>query len=89
MPLVSVSRKHHVSMGNYEWVEFGVEVNLESDEYESVTEALISAREMADEAILGDIEEAVESTAEADSYIHLHPHVYKPPVVTNKRKGRN
>lgn len=74
---VTRSRKHHVSMGNYEWTEFGAEVTLSSEDYEEGTtpEELGAAADEAVEGLLHeDIVLAFDQTDEPDkTFIALHP----------------
>lgn len=73
--IVRKSVKHHVSMGNFEWIEFGGEVEISSDEFPQA-KTLRALEKIADdfleESVAADIEEALLNTAEDKSYIHLY-----------------
>ena len=56
---ITKSRKFHVSMGNFEWTEFGAEADISSDDF-------------LDRAIAADVEEARVNTDEPKSFIHLY-----------------
>lgn len=70
------SVKHHVSMGNYEWVEFGAEVTLDTDEpgFGFTPEELHAfVDEQLDIALSEELKQAHALTDEDKSYVHIHP----------------
>lgn len=68
------SVKHHVSMGNYEWVEFGAEVTLDSQELKmSYDEIHAVADDQLVIALAEELQRAHALTDEDKSYIHIHP----------------
>jgi hypothetical protein len=72
---ITRSAKHHVSMGNFEWVEFGAEIEVDSDDLpgpQSADTLENFATEYLATALAADVEEARLNTAEAKSYIHLY-----------------
>lgn len=73
--IVRKSVMHHVSMGNFEWVEFGGEVEVSTEEFPKAR-TLADLEKIADDflekSIAVDIEEARMNTAEDKSYIHLY-----------------
>ena len=72
MATITKSVKHHVSMGNYEWVEIGAEVTV-SDESVSYDELITHADELLAEAVEADLKQAHMLTDEQKSYVHIHP----------------
>ena len=86
MAEVTRSRKHHVAMGNYEWVEFAASVKITNEDMPDATEAEMykRAEQALDLALRGDLEMAASLTAEEDSYVLEHP-VNKAPL----KKGKN
>lgn len=71
---ITRSAKHHVSMGNFEWIEFGAEVTLDSDEFpDGVSLDLLEATAVSylADALADDVEEARRNTDVPNSYIHL------------------
>jgi hypothetical protein len=69
------SQKHHVSMGNYEWVEFGYEVEVSKEDVpraKSLDDLDKVATAQIEKALAADIEEARLNTGEESSYIHLY-----------------
>lgn len=73
--IVRKSVKHHVSMGNFEWVEFGGEVEISSDEFPQAKN-LRALEKIADDfleqSIAADLEEARLNTDEDKSYVHIY-----------------
>lgn len=72
---ITRSAKHHVSMGNFEWVEFGAEITVDSDELpgaQSLDTLESLATSYLSTALADDIEEARLNTAEDKSYVHLY-----------------
>ncbi|MFE2100866.1 hypothetical protein [Streptomyces sp. NPDC059468] len=62
-------------MGNFEWVEFSFEVDIDSDDFpkaRSVEDLDKIATDQISKALAADIEEARLNTAEKNSYIHLY-----------------
>ncbi|MER5754316.1 hypothetical protein [Streptomyces sp. NPDC002088] len=62
-------------MGNFEWVEFGAEITVDSDELpgaQSLDTLENFAQSYLDSALTADVEEARLNTAEDKSYIHLY-----------------
>lgn len=69
------SQKHHVSMGNFEWVEFGYEVDISTDDFpkaRTLDDLDKVATDQITKALAADIEEARLNTGEASSYVHLY-----------------
>lgn len=72
---ITRSAKHHVSMGNFEWVEFGAEITVDSEELpglQSADSLETFASEYLATALAADVEESRLNTAEDKSYIHLY-----------------
>jgi hypothetical protein len=69
------SAKHHVSMGNFEWVEFSESVEIDSDDFpnaKSLKDLHKIAVDYIHDSLANDIEESRLNTAEDESYIHLY-----------------
>jgi len=89
MAEVTRSLKHHVSMGNYEWVEYGATVSLTpADLPEGVESDFASMLDFADEvlqnALAPDIQDAWATTADDKSFVGMHPLNTEPT-----KKGKN
>ncbi|MFE9525210.1 hypothetical protein [Streptomyces sp. NPDC006631] len=73
--IITRSAKHHVSMGNFEWVEFGAEVTINSEELpgpQSLDTLEALATDYLATSLAADVEEARLNTGENKSYIHLY-----------------
>lgn len=72
---ITRSANHHVSMGNFEWVEFSASVEIDSDNFpkaRTLQDLDKIAVDYIHDALAADIEEARLNTAEDKSYIHLY-----------------
>ena len=87
---ITRSIKHRVSMGNYEWIEYGASVTILLDGERAYEDALDEAEAALAHASESDLKAAAELTAERDSFVHVHPLVDQTPNTeqTNK-KGRH
>jgi hypothetical protein len=62
-------------MGNFEWVEFGAEITVDSEEFpaaKTLGDLDTIASEYLVTSLAADIEEARLNTAENKSYVHLY-----------------
>lgn len=72
---ITKSRKLHVSMGNFEWVEFGAEAEITSDDYpdaRTLDDLDAIADDFLDRTLAADVEEARLNTDEPKSFIHVY-----------------
>lgn len=72
---ITRSASHHVSMGNFEWVEFSASVEIDADDFpkaRTLTDLDKIAVDYLHDALAADIEESRLNTAETKSYIHLY-----------------
>lgn len=86
MAAITKTVKHHVSMGNYEFVEFEASVTLTVPPnavgkvgQDEIALAFADADSMLHDALADDLKDAWEYTTEADSYVGVLPINYTPP----------
>jgi hypothetical protein len=82
---ITKSRRFHVNLGNFEWVEFGGDVTLDTEVDDEVADmdtadVLAVADEILSTAFVEDLRQAHEITDEEDSFVHL--------VVQPAKKGK-
>jgi hypothetical protein len=72
---IKKTRKFHVSMGNFEWVEFGAEADISTDDFpkaKTLQDLDRIADQFMDQSLAADLEEARVNTDEGNSFIHLY-----------------
>lgn len=67
---VTYSQKHHVNMGTYEWVELAASVTVAPDDPSETTTHLIeAARAAVTRQLAVDLERAIVTTGEEETYV--------------------
>lgn len=67
--IFSKSVKHHVSMGNYEWVEFSASVTIDTEDSPLNAGFIATAADQLEALLADDIADARDTTLEKKSYI--------------------
>ena len=69
---ITKDRRYHVNLGNYEWVEFGASVTIDSAEEDVTDEEMYAITEQELKRYLDpELQEAKLNTDEKSSFVHF------------------
>ncbi|MFI6495925.1 hypothetical protein [Nonomuraea typhae] len=67
---VTYGQRHHVNMGSFEWVELAASATvITTDGKETAEDLLADARAIVDTHLAQDLERAIETTGEDETYV--------------------